>query len=51
MNIVDVQNEQETIPLDADRISQWAHQILEILGGRLDLLVEWMVLARPAPAP
>ncbi len=32
MNIVDVQNEQETIPLDADRISQWAHQILEILG-------------------
>jgi probable rRNA maturation factor len=32
MNIVDVQNEQETIPLDADRISQWAHQSLEILG-------------------
>jgi 4-amino-4-deoxy-L-arabinose transferase-like glycosyltransferase len=30
-------------------------QILEILGGRYDLLVEWMVLARPvapaAPAP
>ena len=32
MNIVDVQNEQETIPLEADRISQWAHQGLEILG-------------------
>ena len=23
-------------------------QILEILGGRLELLVEWLVLARPA---
>ena len=32
MNIVDVQNEQEMIMLDADRISQWAHQSLEILG-------------------
>jgi hypothetical protein len=26
-------------------------QILEILGGRVDLLVEWMVLARPVAAP
>jgi 4-amino-4-deoxy-L-arabinose transferase-like glycosyltransferase len=48
----------EPLPRGYDPVAALPHfrgrqtdeQILEILGGRLDLLVEWMVLARPAPA-
>jgi probable rRNA maturation factor len=32
MNIVDVQNEQDIVRLDADLIERWAHKILDILG-------------------
>ncbi|MCE5274285.1 MAG: rRNA maturation RNase YbeY [Syntrophaceae bacterium] len=32
MNTVDVQNEQEVLPIDAGVIEEWAHRILEILG-------------------